>query len=525
MHPGLGQGVGLGLKMTAPPPSSAPAPQAPSNPLRALQLPHRSTPSSWSTKSPSLLLQQFDSSRPWTPDDNSILGAPFEPAFHTNKTETASAAAAAAAVASPNRQPSYQLPRWTGFQNFHLDSPIADTFLDSATNSSVVHLSAGTTFFFSARTSVASDCRTSSVATLTALDHARTNTHRYHSIPHDSEDEAETGDEDGDGDDASSEASSVADLDLDLDIDPDIIRLLTSEESGMTAAARADRHMAVSVRPKTAKDYQRYRSQWSGDAANMSTTAAILARSGQNGLSEFYAPNIGKKRASPSVSRKTSMSRTTSFSRAAGSERRKMEKTNHHVAAEQRGPSTPSNVPNTPNTPKKVYAAPASSSPSLMTRQEFDALPPAIQRKVRLLSWLLAFFLFHAIRDVVGEKSQKPDSKATFPFRECIPSRLGLVHSAPEPTHCLRRAGGEKDTPAKRPSLDNILHGPNPAFRLWFEEMTSITIKRPLQLAADGRADSGRLHGRASEADSPDVDPTTPKNPHRRDDGYWTMAR
>jgi hypothetical protein len=230
-----------------------------------------------------------------------------------------------------------------------------------------VHLSAGTTFFFSARTSVASDCRKSSVATPTANDDIV-----------DAHGNSDYGDDDGGGDsDSDSDYSSV--VDLNLDIDPDLLNILSFEGSSMTAAARADRRMALSVRPKTARDYQRYRSQWSGDAANLSTTAAILSKSGQNGLCDFYAPNIGRKRASPSVSRKTSMSRTTSFSRATEGERRKME-TTIHTTSEQRG--APSMTSTTPNTPRKVYAAPSSSSPSLMTRQEFEALPPAIQRKV-----------------------------------------------------------------------------------------------------------------------------------------------
>jgi len=360
MHPGLGQGVGLGLNMStagAAPPSST-----------ELPAPSRSPPASWSTKSPSLLRQELDSPRPWTPDDHAFLEAPFGLAAPTNKIKR---------IPAIRRQPSYQLPYWNGFQNFHLDAP-NHTFLESARSSSIVHLSAGTTFFFSARTSVASDCKESSAATPTVNDAPAVP--NCNSLDDDDDDDDDTDDKD-DNDDENGSGSDYSSV-IDLDIDPDLLNILSFEGSSMTAGARADRHMAVSARPKTARDYQRYRSQWTGDAANLSTTAAILSKYGQNGLCDFYAPTIGRKRASPSVSRKTSMSRTASLSKPNQSEKRKMEPPGH-IASEQRG--TRSATSTAPNTPRKVYAAPSCSSPSLMTRQEFEALPPAIQRKVCIL--------------------------------------------------------------------------------------------------------------------------------------------
>ncbi|CAI4216673.1 unnamed protein product [Parascedosporium putredinis] len=125
-------------------------------------------------------------------------------------------------------------------------------------------------------------------------------------------------------------------------------------------------YMPLSTRPLTAQEYQRYRSQRrGGDGSGMSpTTAGFTARCAsdgryQAGLRSAGASALGTNNSpvpSPTVHKPTPLN--------GGSTRAKITK------------------PMVLSRDRRASRIPSISSPGMMTREEFESLPPAIQRKV-----------------------------------------------------------------------------------------------------------------------------------------------
>lgn len=126
--------------------------------------------------------------------------------------------------------------------------------------------------------------------------------------------------------------------------------IATTAEPGSPdrASMAGPTHMAVSARPLTAREYQRYRSQRRGSLSKAAgdTTAGEDHEGAAVGPSDMAQGRSGS---------------------ACG-----------------KGPTAADGVgsPETVASEKKLYRKPPNSSPAFLTKEEFEALPPAIQRKV-----------------------------------------------------------------------------------------------------------------------------------------------